>query len=802
MLFARTRSRLLAGAWLCLAALAGTADEATTDPTEKIKGFDGVEISVAVQDVSAIASPAETHARTWEQRTGGKVKVHRIPFIDLFNASMTSLRAPEADFDVLLHASGWTADFFPYLVELPATLRADESFDDIHPTYRERLMTWDGNWIAYTIDGDLYSGYYRRDLFEDASNQEAFAARYGYALNPPETWQQYQDIAEFFTGRTAVDGTKLYGSAESFARGGQQFWDLFSRASAYTNHPEFPGAQFFDPDTMRAEIDNPGWLRAVQDYVDILPFSPPDARTFGIVEARAAFLAGQTAMILDWGDTALLASTAAESKIADQVGYFVLPGSHEVFNAREWRWDQFPDPHKAPLLAFGGWMASVPANSRHQEAAWSFIRWLASPANSLSDVVTPGSGINPYRLTHFADIDAWTDAMSRRAAGEYLGVVQESLDSPHVALDLRLPGFHCYTEALEEMLTRILAGEVEVAAGMHEVALAWERITDDLGRDSQLQIYRTAMGLNGSPAGPQPGAKRDGEELRIGFSQATTHEPWRIMFNKELRDEAALHPEIDLLVRDGEDRVDKQITDVAELIAAQVDALLISPKVSGPLTPIVSQAFNQGIPVFVLDRDLENDRYTQFIGGDNLEIGRAAGRYAVDLLGGPGQARGILVEIRGGMGATPARQRHRGFQDMIAVEPGIQVVEPPRDGDWKQDLGYEIMVDALAKYPQIDLVYAHNDPMAYGAYLAARDAGREQDMDFIGIDGLPEEGKQWVDEGILSATFLYQTPGAEAIRQALRFLRGEAVEKRLILPTRTLARASEPTRHQVPSSID
>ncbi|WP_201095046.1 extracellular solute-binding protein [Thiocystis minor] len=772
--------RLLAGAaFLSAAGFAASAGDAP-------KRFDGVEISVGVQDASAIGSAAEAHARTWEQRTGARVHINRIPFIGLFAASMASLRAERARFDVLLHASGWTADFFPYLTELPAELRTDESFDDIHPTYRERLMTWNGKWIAYTIDGDLYSGYYRQDLFEDETHQRAFAQRYGYPLAAPETWEQYRDIAEFFTGRTAPDGTLLYGSAESFARGGQQFWDLFSRASAYTNHPDFPGAQFFDPDTMRAQIDNPGWLRAVQEYVDILRFSPPDARTYGIVEARAAFLAGRTAMILDWGDTALLAGQAAGAGIAGKVGYFMLPGSHEVFDARAWRWSRFDRPRRAPFLAFGGWMASVPRNSLQQEAAWDFVRWFASPENSLLDVVTAGSGVNPYRLSHFAHIDAWTEALSRPAASQYLGVVQSSLDSPNVALDLRLPGFHRYTEALEEALTGILAGEAPIAPTLREVARAWNAITDDLGRDRQLAIYRIAMGLSGPPSVPRPGTDKDQGELVIGFSQATTTEPWRLKFNQELRAEAARHPNLRLLVRDGEDRAEQQVADVAELIAARVDALLISPKVAISLTPIVSQAFNQGIPVFVLDRDLENDRYTQFIGGDNCEIGRAAGRYARALLGGSGQARGRVVEIRGGMGATPAQERQRGFLEIVAGEPGIEVIEPLRNGDWKQDLGYEVMVGVLAEHARIDLVYAHNDPMAFGAYLAARDAGREREIQFLGIDGMPDEGARWVADGVLVATFLYQTPGAEAIRQALRFLGGEAVEKRLILPTQTI----------------
>ena len=276
----------------------------------------------------------------------------------------------------------------------------------------------------------------------------------------------------------------------------------------------------------------------------------------------------------------------------------------------------------------------------------------------------------------------------------------------------------------------------------------------------------------------------------IGFSQATTTEPWRLLFNKELRAEAAKYPEIELIVRDGQDDARKQFADVEEFIEQRVDLILISPKVAGALTPVVNKAFDMGMPIIVLDRDLANKRYTQFIGGDNKLIGRTAGGYAVARLGGKGKAHGNIVEIRGGMRSTPARDRHRGFAEAISREPGIKSLATSRDGDWKQDLGYEIMADALERFDNIDLVYAHNDPMAYGAYLAAKDAGREKSILFLGIDGIPDEGVRWVHEGVLTATFRYKTPGAEGVRQAMRLLHGEEIPPRVILPTMTIDKAN------------
>ena len=284
------------------------------------------------------------------------------------------------------------------------------------------------------------------------------------------------------------------------------------------------------------------------------------------------------------------------------------------------------------------------------------------------------------------------------------------------------------------------------------------------------------------PAGWTPA--RAADKKKVGFSQATTLEPWRVQFNKDIEAEAKNHPEVQLIITDGQDKTEKQVADVENLINQQVDVLLISPKESAGLTGVVDKAIDAKIPVIVLDRNVDTKRITQFIGGDNVLIGKAAGEYAVKLLGGPGKAAGNVVEIWGGMGTQPAHDRHDGFHAFTDKEPGIKYLLNNQSGDWKQDKAYDIMTTALRNNEKIDLVYGHNDPMAYGAYLAAKDAGREKDIKFfIGIDALPDEGVTWVHKGELTATFLYATPGAEGLRQAVKLLNGEKIPPVIVLPT-------------------
>jgi len=306
-----------------------------------------------------------------------------------------------------------------------------------------------------------------------------------------------------------------------------------------------------------------------------------------------------------------------------------------------------------------------------------------------------------------------------------------------------------------------------------------------------LKIIATAFAVSGTPALAQQAETPASHHLHpvIGFSQATTVEPWRILFNEELKAEAARHPEVTLLTADANDSVAQQVADMEAFIRRKVDAILITPKESADLTPVVIEAADAGIPVFVLDRNVETDRITQFIGGDNYAIGRAAGEYAVKLLGGPGQAQGVVFEIWGGMKTKPSQDRHNGFFEVVGAEPGIRMAGEPVDCDWKQHLAYDAMLDILDQEPHIDLVYAHNDPMAYGAFMAARDEGRADGIAFLGIDGIPSEGVRWVREGVLSATFLYKTPGDEGLRQALHYLAGQPVPRVVILPTEVIDKA-------------
>lgn len=263
----------------------------------------------------------------------------------------------------------------------------------------------------------------------------------------------------------------------------------------------------------------------------------------------------------------------------------------------------------------------------------------------------------------------------------------------------------------------------------------------------------------------------------IGVSQCNLGEPWRVQMNTDIGQAAMKHRELEVRWKDAQNDSLRQRAQVEELVAQKIDLLIISPKESAPLTKPVADVYKKGIPVIVLDRAVEGDDYTTFIGADNKRIGREAGKYALKLVG-PGKN---VVELKGLMTSTPGRDRNQGFREGIG--DGEKIVFEA-DMAWLEPNARKEMESALAANKKIDLVYAHNDPGAHGAYLAAKAAGREKEMKFIGIDALPHEGVRYVREGILDATFLYPTGGAEAIDVALAIFAGKKPEKKITLGTR------------------
>ena len=273
---------------------------------------------------------------------------------------------------------------------------------------------------------------------------------------------------------------------------------------------------------------------------------------------------------------------------------------------------------------------------------------------------------------------------------------------------------------------------------------------------------------------------------RIGFSQCTTGDAWRRAMLAGMQKELSFHPEVAFQMLDARNSTALQRRQVQALIRQKVDLLIISPNQSGPLTALTEAAYNQGIPVIILDRRTTSQLYTAYVGGNNLEVGRTAGHYAAQAL----HQRGAVLEISGTPGSSPATDRHLGFAEALAAHPQLRLAAR-LEGNWRPALVRQRLPALLRAHPEADLIFAHNDPMARAAHEVAQALGRPH-LRIIGVDGLagPGNGLQLVAGGALQATLLYPPGGEQAIRTALRVLRHEPYEKENVLGTMVIDSAN------------
>ncbi len=259
----------------------------------------------------------------------------------------------------------------------------------------------------------------------------------------------------------------------------------------------------------------------------------------------------------------------------------------------------------------------------------------------------------------------------------------------------------------------------------------------------------------------------------MAFSQANNAEPYRAAQNELMTRLFARQPDVKLVIGDAQQDNSKQVAQVETFIRQKPDLLIVAPNERAALTAVMGQAMEAKIPVICLERDILEPNYTSYVHSDNLTIGRMAGEFIVEQLRKKyGAPKGNVVAMRGLLGVEGEIHRDKGAREVFARYPDVRIVADPV-ADWIQAKAKDRMTEVLRAQPRIDAVYGHNDPMAVGAYLAARELGRDKEMIFVGVDGLGGEagGIRKVMDGILSATFVYPLCVDKAVETGLRILR-------------------------------
>jgi ribose transport system substrate-binding protein len=263
------------------------------------------------------------------------------------------------------------------------------------------------------------------------------------------------------------------------------------------------------------------------------------------------------------------------------------------------------------------------------------------------------------------------------------------------------------------------------------------------------------------------------KQFVVAFSQANNAEPYRAAQNETMTRLFAAQPDVKLVISDAQQDNSKQVAQVETFIRQKPDLLIVAPNERAALTAVMAQAMEARIPVICLERDILQPSYTTYVHSDNIAIGRMAGKFIVDYLTKKyGKPMGNVVAIRGLLGVEGEINRDKGAKEIFDQHPEIRIVADPV-ADWIQAKAKDRMTEVLRAQPKIDVVYGHNDPMAVGAYLAAKELGRDKEMIFVGVDGLGGDagGIRKVKDGVLAATFVYPLCVDKAVEVGLRILR-------------------------------
>lgn len=272
----------------------------------------------------------------------------------------------------------------------------------------------------------------------------------------------------------------------------------------------------------------------------------------------------------------------------------------------------------------------------------------------------------------------------------------------------------------------------------------------------------------------------------IGVSQCS-EDVWRDKLNDELKMGEYLNDSLIVKLASSNDDNVLQNKQVNQFIDEGVDLLIVSPNQLSAISKSVERAYDKGIPVILYDRKTNSDKYTAFIGCDNYTIGKSMGTFIAQQLHGKGR----IVEISGLEGSSPALERHRGFMDAIKPYPGLQVVAS-EEGNWKEEGGIQAMKRILKQTQDFDYVFAHNDCLAWGAYVAARQMRVKRNYKYTGVDGMATEGGglELVRDGIFEASYLYPTKGDEVIALAMKILKHQPYERDNYLSTSIITKAN------------
>ncbi len=466
---------LLAAIWV---GCSSGGDQPPAEP--KQPPFAGQRLTLLVVDDPRLAAAVRRMSGEWAARTGAELTVSESTIAVLEQA--TSLAGDAVIYPSshigLLTARKWIAPVPESLLQSDAL-----QWRDVFESLRCCETTWGRRVYALPFGSPTLVCYYRRDLFE----------RFG--KSPPQTWEEYGRLAEFFQDRQRLGeaapagGQPWFGAAEPLAEG-QAAWTLLSRAAPYARHPDY-FSTLFDLDSMAPQIAAPPFVRALEELVAANKFGPDVRQTaLGVVQSREAVLSGRCAMALCWPRPA---AAVGEASREDSLSISVaeLPGAEETYHPSK---DTFVRGalRRVPLLSAAGRLGSVSAKSQHQEAALEALISLCSPEWSVR-ISGASRATTLFRASQVKAPTPWVSGGSPQEAAAYAQAAQGALNGREVIFPARIPGHARYLKALDQAVRQAVSGEQTPREALEAAARQWSKITEELGLDAQRDAYKQSV---------------------------------------------------------------------------------------------------------------------------------------------------------------------------------------------------------------------------------------------------------------------------------------------------------------------
>lgn len=379
------------------------------------------------------------------------------PLPNQYEVVMLSLAAKTPTYDLVTYFPQYLGDFGPYLTDIGTLGDFEKDFvvEDIVPAFLDNYMIYRDKWVGVTFDGDVHVLTYRKDLFEDPKERAAYKKQYGTALRPPQTYDEFNDIARFFTRPEQ----NLWGTDAWYKREIQTWFWWYSRLLSR-------GGELFDSNG-KARVNDEIGVWAMENFAESFKYAPPGALSHGYAEVRQEYFAGRTAMQEHWPCLPKVAADPnyAVERVAKNVGIATLPGG----------WHHMP----------GGRVFAIPQISpNNKKDAYAVLKFFATPELTKILVADTTTHLDPWRKSHFTDPSIYKEMYAAGCAEEFVTEVLKAAETgiPH----LNIKFSYRYQDVIQKRVVQVLAGELKPKEAMDLVAREWDRLTDDIGKDIML----------------------------------------------------------------------------------------------------------------------------------------------------------------------------------------------------------------------------------------------------------------------------------------------------------------------------